>query len=141
MIAKSSTFYNTFRRSAVSVENGEFVKVWTFSFNGREYRVYQTKNRATKLTEIECRGNTIIFKNHPQNGFLTGMRTHLLIEKFRFQVPAPEKDLISLFVISGVPGTISGLDEGVFHSAQKPVDPAKISVMSGRAFKIFDPSV
>ena len=130
---------DAFRASAVLVEEQEFIRIFSLEWNEREYRVFCPKSKTTKLTEIECRGNTVIFRKKPWNGWLTGLRGQTM-EWFRFQIPAFDPNIRFLLLIPGIPGVIQGLDEGIFNSCHKPPENGKISVMTQRAFKTFCPT-
>lgn len=135
----SSSFYRSFKLSAVLVEEQPHLKVYSFEYAEQKYIVYQTKVRANCLTVIDCKENTIIFKKKPFNIYLIGEDTNVFryIEEFIVQNPALDKKTIKLFVISGLPHKFYGLDEGIFLSARKTPDVNHISVMSEKAFKGF----
>ena len=140
MNTKSQSLYETFRAAAVLVETGNFVRTYSLNWNGQEYRVFVSRIKAGRLTEIDCPNNVILYRKKPWNGWLTGLREKT-IEQFRFQIPPFEPGFRFLFLIPGVPGVIRGLDEGIFLSCHKPMENGKISVMTERAFKTFCPDI
>ncbi len=112
-----------------SFDNVNLVK---FQYDGKEYEIYFTKKRANKYSFIHCKNNTVEWEQFPVLPRLLGSTSYGLTTPLI--TLAPPNDCIRIFVVSGKPNCISGLDEGIFRSVHK-YDENYINVMSEARFK------
>ena len=102
-----------------------------FALEERNYEIYFTRKRANKYSIIHCKENTIEWEQFPIlpriAGRYYGRRDPII-------TLAPSKDCVRIFVVMGKPNSITGLDEGVFHSVHK-YNENYIIVMSEARFK------
>ncbi|MGN1095702.1 MAG: hypothetical protein ACI4QR_04870, partial [Eubacteriales bacterium] len=118
------------------VDENDFYRVVTFSKSGQNYVVYVTKATATKATIIDCRENGTVYwvQFYPFGGISGPSRVENLLIK-----PICQKDTVAIILIKGKPGTIRGLDHGMFVSARgKLKNDTDVYVMSEGAFKLFN---
>ena len=121
---------------SVSEEDEEFQKI-TFRRNGKKYAIYYTKKRAAKATRIDCGEDGTLYRT--QYYIAGGHGTPAKVKKPLLH-PLRKPDETVIVVIKGKPGTISGLDEGIWVSAKKERLRSKkdIFVMSEAVFKLFE---
>ena len=124
-----ASFFTSYKKSSVLEVDEELYREVTFTFGGVKYRVFTTKQRATRATHVHCRGNgTVYFEEHTDEGS----------EERAIVRPGWDMDEICVVVISGKPGEITGLDEGIFVSSSHTgrVD-GRVFVMTEMRFKLF----
>lgn len=106
-----------------------------FSDGVKDYEVYFTAKRANKRTIINCVDNYIEWEQLPMlamsHGGVYG------IKKERILNVTPSKEYIRIVVIMGKPTVITGLDDGIFRSANK-FDDNFVNVMSESRFKTLE---
>lgn len=118
-------------RAARPTERTDETELYEVDFGGTRRRIYVTRARASKATRIECResGDIVWVQQYP-NGISPAIEERVLL---RAQ-DALRAGGAPLVVISGRPGVIIGLDEGVFRSVHAPRADG-VCVMSEAAFK------
>ena len=133
---RNMSFQETFRRLGKIVDETELYRTVEFVFGGQKYVIYETKNRATKGTHIECRPNGTVY--WVQLYMFGGLSTPSRVESVLIK-PKRRSDEIVIVLIKGKPGNITGLDNGIFVSAARGGLKKKtgIYVMSESAFKQF----
>lgn len=114
------------------------IRLVKFERDDKLYEIYFTKKRANKYSIIHCKNNTIEWEQFPVfprlvGSTYSGHTTHLI-------TLTPSNNCIRIFVISGKPNCITGLDEGVFRSVHK-YDENYINVMSESRFKELYPTI
>ena len=132
----SLSLYHYSRSFGELIEESENIRKISFTFNGQKYVIYHTKKAATKSTRIYCeKDGTIYWEQLYRVG---GPVAHLL-EKNVLVKPKRNAEEIVIVVLKGKPGTITGLDDGIWVSARngKLRGQKDIFVMSEAAFKIF----
>ncbi len=132
------TLYKYYRECGVVTFKGENYRTVSFTAGGRDYTVYVTKNKATNASHIHCKSDGSIYweQLYPFGGMSTPSRvTGFLIK------PETKSGEISIVIISGKPGLISGLDEGCCKSHRGMLkNDGDFFVMSEAAFKLFEPN-
>lgn len=134
------SLYQAFRTLGRVQEENENIKRVGFVLEGRAYAVYMTKKAANKATRIYCEEDGALYweQYYMMGGPCTpAVVKNVLVKPYR----APEE--IAVVVIKGKPGGISGLDEGIWVSAQNGNLKGKsdIFVMSEAVFKLFSPAL
>lgn len=102
-----------------------------FEDENKKYEIYFTRKRANKYSIIHCKDNTLEWEQFPVLPRIAGRRYGIREPIIRL---SPLKDCIRIFVISGKPNSITGLDEGIFRSIHK-YDENYLNVMSESRFK------
>ena len=133
---KKSDLYNAFLKNGKIVATEEGSTSYTFDYNGNRVIVRKTNKKATKRIIVTCSGHTVSAVH------LYPVTHHTVVgeEEFNIEVAdMQDKDVIPIVVISGKPGLIKGLDEGIFVSANKGANrKGHVLVMSEVRFKGFD---
>ena len=122
--------YEAFKKYGRLVETTEFVKIYKCVFNGEEYHIVLPKRFATKNSVIHCIDNYIAWEQVPTVPRLAGQWNGEKKPIYRFG----DKAKYTVFVVKGHPNGFIGLDEGIFHSANR-FDKNAVNVMSFRRFK------
>ncbi len=123
--AKSSTVPTTFEK----------MNLVRFSDGDKNYEVYFTAKRANKRTIINCVDNYIEWEQLPLLAMSWGGVYG--IKKERILSVKPSKEYVRIVVIMGKPTVITGLDDGIFRSANK-LDESFVNVMSESRFKTLE---
>lgn len=126
--------YDAFKKTGALVSETEYYKVFEFTFENHSFRVYKTKKIADKRTIIKCENSDIIWRQISKVPRLDGTGFMLGTNDMMVRV-SPDKNAVILFVISGKPGEIRGLDDGIFRSARRYGGEGYVHVMSESAFK------
>lgn len=126
--------YDAFKKTGALVSETEYYKVFEFTFENHSFRVYKTKKIADKRTIIKCENSDIIWRQISKVPRLDGTGFMLGTNDMMVRV-SPDKNAVILFVISGKPGEIRGLDDGFFRSARRYGGEGYVHVMSESAFK------
>ena len=134
---KVLSLYHYSRSFGTVAEENEAYRKIAFERNGQKYVLYMTKQRATKATRIDCEADGALYCTRY---YIGGGHGAPRAEKNVLFKPTRARDEIVAVVIKGKPGTIAGLDEGIWVSAKNGVLRSKrdIFVMSEAAFKLFD---
>lgn len=132
------SLYSAFRTLGKIEEENDNVKKTAFELKRQKYVVYTTKQSATKATHIYCEADNTIYWE--QLYMMGGISSPCVVKNVLFR-PDRKSDEIVIVVIKGKPGSIIGLDEGVWVSAKngKLKGEKDIFVMSETVFKIFSP--
>ena len=130
------SFYNYFRKFGRLVEENESIKKLAFEMKGQKYTVYLSKKAATKATHIYCGADETVYWE--QYYMMGGLSTPSIVKSVLVK-PERHPDETVIVVIKGKPGTITGLDEGIWLSSRREASksPKDIFVMSEAAFKLF----
>lgn len=117
-------------------EDEDFQKIG-FERNGKKYVIYHTKKRAAKATRIDCGEDGTLYRTQY---YIAGGHGSPSAVKKPLLRPRRNPDEIVIVVIKGKPGTIAGLDEGIWVSAKngKLRSEKDVFVMSEAVFKLFD---
>ena len=130
-----ASFFTSYKKSSVLEVDEELYREVTFTFGGVKYRVYTTKLRATRATHIHCRDNGTIYLEelYPFGGLSSPRSEERVLVR-----PGWDMDEVCIVVISGKPGLITGLDDGIFVSSSHTgrVD-GRVFVMTEMRFKLF----
>lgn len=126
------TIQESFAARKTLVGETENCKIYELDHGGRKYRFYVTNERAGKATHIECRENgTVYWVQFCASGHIYGPeRVESVLVK-----PEPEKNVTVVVLIMGRPAIITGLDDGIYHSAHEKPGLPGVYVMSEAAFK------
>ena len=94
-------------------EELDFFNFYKLTVKNNNVNFYVSKNRATKATHIHCSesGDVIWEQLYPFGGMTRPSR-----EKKYALKPQRDKNAITVVIIRGTPGNITGLDDGVFRS-------------------------
>ncbi|MBQ7780249.1 MAG: hypothetical protein IJ404_07110 [Clostridia bacterium] len=103
-----------------------------FTDGDKNYEVYFTAKRANKRTIISCVDNFIEWEQLPLLAMSWG--SVYGTKKERILSATPSKEYVRIVVIMGKPTVITGLDDGIFRSANK-FDEGYVNVMSETRFK------
>ena len=128
--------YAAYKKYGECVAENETVKTIQFTVAGQKYRVYQSKQVATKSTHIHCKEDgSVYWENFYAIGTITKTSETTLLIK-----PCRSADEIVIVLIKGKPAVIVGLDENGFASSRGVLkNKSDIYVMSEAAFKLFSP--
>lgn len=109
-----------------------FVSINYANKNGTDYKIGLTQKKANKRTHIYCEDNHVIWRQLYPAGLGCAIEEKVICQPSTFI----ETGVICVLVISGKPGSIAGLEEGVFLSAKSWGDVSfdKIYVISEKAF-------
>ena len=133
---KKSDLYNAFLKNGKIVATEEGSTSYTFNYNGNRVIVRKTNKKATKRIIVTCSGHTV------RAVHLYPVTHHTVASEEEFNIDVADmqgKDVIPIVVISGKPGLIKGLDEGIFVSANNSANGnGRVFVMSEARFKEFD---
>lgn len=132
----SLSLYHYSRSFGKLLEENENVKKLGFVFNSQKYVIYLTKKSATKATRIYCEADETVYWE--QYYMMGGLSTPSIVKSVLVK-PERHPDETVIVVIKGKPGTITGLDEGIWLSSRREASksPKDIFVMSEAAFKLF----
>lgn len=128
--------YDAYKKFGKKVNETEFLNKYEFTYKDQRFVAHVTKRRADKRSIIECVNNDIKWRQISKvprldgTGMLHG--TTSLLARL-----TPDKDAVDLFIISGKPGDIRGLDDGIFRSARRYGGEGYINLMSEAVFKCF----
>ncbi len=106
-----------------------------FCDGDKNYEIYFTAKRANKRTIINCADNFIEWEQLPILAMSVG--GVYAIKKERILRVTPSKEYVRIVVIMGKPTVITGLDDGIFRSANK-FDENYVNVMSEARFKTLE---
>ena len=129
----TNSLYDSFVKDGVKLSKTEYVDCYGVSYNGVKYLIYKTKRKANAGSHIELVNNDIMWRQISRQSRLTGTGIYGSVEYIaRIR---PDKKHIIIFVISGKPGEISGLDEGIFRSTRNFGGVDYVNIMSEPIFK------
>lgn len=135
-LREKSDLYNSFLKNGKIVATEEGSTQYTFDHNGKRVIVRKTNKKATKRIIVTCSGHTVSAVH------LYPVSHHTVASEEEFNIDVSDmqgKDSIPIVVISGKPGLIKGLDEGIFVSANNATNRnGRILVMSEARFKHFE---
>lgn len=131
------SLYDVFCRKKALVSTDDNCKTYTLEYGGKRVVLKKTLKKATKRVIVTCSGHTVSAVH------LYPVTHHTVATEDEFHVDVADmqdKDSIAIVVISGKPGLIKGLDEGIFVSASgQPKDNKAVYVMSEARFHTFEP--
>jgi len=136
---EKSSLYEHYKSLSACLGEGELYRVSAFEIEGKRYKIYSTKMHTGKGSQIHCRENGTVYLEElfPFGGLGAPTRRERVLVK-----PEREKDEICVVVIKGTPAAITGLDEGIFVSSQRPLKTDRdVYVMTEIEFKLFEPIV
>ena len=111
---KKSDFYRCFKENAVLSGVDENCSNYTFEYEGKKVVIKKTLKKANKRVIVTCSGHTV----SAVRLIPVTIHTPATEEEFNIDVANMHNDgAIAIVVISGKPGIIKGLDEGLFVSA------------------------
>ncbi len=136
-VRKKSSFYRCFKDDAILIGTDENCRTYSLEYNGDRVLVKKTLKRAGKRVIVTCAGHTV------QGVRLIPVTIHTVAKEVEFNIDVAsmaDDDAVAIVVISGKPGMIKGLDEGVFVSAGGDSKGKKcVFVMSEARFRTFEP--
>lgn len=112
--------------------NNNKILVEYLNKNGVDYKIGVTRRKANKRTRIHCKNNHVIWEQIYPLGWHPVSEETVICQPSAFM----EKGVVCVLVVAGKPNGISGLEEGVFLSAQSwdSSNPNKFYVMTEKAF-------
>jgi hypothetical protein len=125
---------NYFINSSIKQET-EYLKIYFLHTEERLYKIIFTKRKANKRVKIHCTGNQIIWEHmYPLGRSPLSVKTNICQPSSVIDVK-----MFCVFVISGKPDIICGLDDGIFSSVRminvnRNTNTNKLYVMSEVAF-------
>ena len=132
---RNLSVYGAFKKLGVCVEETEYCKVIRFTLGDQKYVVYQSKQSASKATQIRCgEDGAVHWRQFYAVSHLSRTQTDLVLIK-----PPRNAEETVIVLIKGKPAIIEGLDENGFVSSRgTPKKATDVYVMSEVAFKIFE---
>ena len=134
-LRKKSDFYRCFKDSATLIESDENCRTYSFEYKGNRIQIKKTMKRADKRVIVTCSGHTVSAVR------LIPVTIHTPATEQEFNIDVAEianDGAIAIVVISGKPGLIKGLDEGIFVSAGGDgKGKNRVFVMSEARFRTF----
>ena len=125
-----------FKSEAVFVGESEHYKTYKMKFHGVNYLITKSKKPTTKFTSVYLKEDIIVWH---QQMMLIGGHTSSWDHRIK-RSDICEKGCRSIFLISGGPFNVFGLDENHYISSKSAPKSAKdIYVMSMATFKLFAP--
>ncbi len=134
-LVRRSNFYRYFKENAILNHTDGNCRTYYFEYNGKHILIKKTLKRADKRVIVTCAGHTV------QGVRLVPVTIHTVAKEvdFNIDVAGMTGDGAAIVVISGKPGLIKGLDEGIFVSANgDPKDKKCVYVMSEARFRGFE---
>ena len=130
------SFFEVFDREKTLVSSDEGCKTYTFEYGGKRVVLRKTLKKATKRVIVTCSGHTVSAVH------LYPVTHHTVASEIEFNIDVADmldSETLAIMIISGKPGLIKGLDEGIFVSASGAPNSQKfVYVMSEARFKSFD---
>ena len=127
------TLYSAYEKALSEAVKSECVKTVSVEHNGKKYRIIVTNKRATRFSGVRCVNDSVVWEQMPVCAKLSGYSLGETRSLWSFSVSV-DKSCITVFVVSGKPNCIKGLDEGIFRSVHN-LDANYINVMSEARFK------
>lgn len=129
----ANSLYEAYETANKIIWENDALRLYELNFDGHTFAVYVTKEKATKKSVVHCYswGSVTLEKIYPNGISPVSEVTNL------FQPELIKKDKITVLLISGSPGNIVGLDNGIVYSARRGYENGKFYVMSMSAFKLF----
>ena len=132
---KNSDFYRYFQENSVLESTDENCGNYTFEYKGKRIVLKKTLRKANKRVIVTCSGHTVSAVR------LIPVTIHTPATEQEFNIDVAEianDGAIAIVVISGKPGLIKGLDEGIFVSAGGDgKGKNRVFVMSEARFRTF----
>lgn len=129
--------YEAYQKTATQIAENDLTKTYSFSFGKKRIEMLVTKKTANHYSLIACREDAIVWTQLQSTWRLQGIPFGSGEEMSFGKVKPATDGTYRFFVISGKPGEISGLDEGIYRSACHPGGNEYLHVMSMAAFKCF----
>ena len=120
------------------IHTDENCRTYSFVYNGNRFLIKNTIKRADKRIIVTCARHTVLGER------LIPVTIHTVAKEveFNIDIAGMADDCVAIIVISGKPGLIKGLDEGLFVSASGTAKDKKfIYVMSEARFRTFEPDI
>lgn len=129
----AATIYEEYLSRGQKVWENEVLDLVEFEHDGIEFAVYVTKAKAIKRSIVHCTptGCVNLETMYPVGRLPVGVVSPL------FHPELIKKGKVTVLLISGAPGNITGLDNGIVYSARRGCQNGKFYVMSMSAFKLF----
>lgn len=131
----NSDFYNAFKKDSVVINATETCEERQFEYKGKPYIVAKTMKFADRHTVIKCEKEQIIWEQIIPLGIRPVSE-----EKVIIKTSFAKGNARGIFVISGEPLRIEGLDDGCCISPLRATESDRdIYVLTASSFKRFDP--
>ena len=130
---QASSIYEAYLNSARSAKEDENFKTVEFDFNGVSFCIKNYKKSFNKRTVVKCAATGGVSAEHIYPNGISPARE---VESI-FHSSQIEKGKVTVLLLSGTPGIITGLDNGVVHSAKYGCLKEGFYVMTVSAFKMF----
>ena len=129
-------FFGAFKRQRKLIDENELVTTYRMEYDGEVYVIRMTKKSAGKHSVITCASDSVGWEQIYPSG-ISPAREYTFLSKREFF----DRGERGIFVVSGKPMCITGLDEGGFVSAknEKRKD-GDLIVMSEAVFENFEPT-
>ena len=115
-------------------EETDYLNIYYLHAEERLYKIIFTKRKANKRAKIHCADNQIMWEHiYPLGRSPLSVKTIICQPSSIIDV-----NMFCVFVVSGKPDMICGLDEGIFLSVKMlniNTNPNKLYIMSEVAFK------
>ena len=122
--------FECFKKLKKRTGETEFVKIYNFVYDQKEYKIIITKYVANRHTVIHFMDNTVYWEQIPRFPRLVGRQYGDKIPIYQFN----EKVFHTIFVVRGTPLGDEGLDDGIFRSPKK-YDENFVNCMTYKKFK------
>jgi len=109
-------------------QNLEYFYLYNLNLNDIAVNLYVSKKRTTKRAHIHCTesGDVIWEQFYPFGGMSRPAREKTYVLK-----PIFDKNAITVVIIRGTPGNITGLDNGIFKSHLTAPEKNAVYLMTG----------
>ena len=140
ILRKKSDFYKCFQENVILNSTDENCNNYSFVYDEKRVLLKKTLKKANKRVIVTCDGHTV------RGVRLIPISIHTVAvakeAEFNIEVAGMADDCVAIIVISGKPGLIKGLDEGLFVSASGTAKDKKfIYVMSEARVRTFEPDI
>lgn len=128
------SIYEAYRKWGVKTAENERFQTTEFCFRDIEFSLHILKRKANKHTTIHCAENGGVTLEQAYPVGISPLRETTTI----LHPGEIENNKVTILVITGAPGWITGLDQGVVHSSRYGCQKTGFYVMSESALKLFD---
>ncbi len=117
-INASESLYDSYVTQRKLISQTEYAKTYEVMHQNQMYQVTVINRMANKYSVIHCQNNSIVWEQMPRMYLMNGQINGDIKGQQKVIANAPGKisGVIRLFIISGKPSGITGLDDGIFHS-------------------------
>ena len=129
----AASIYEAYLTHGKKVWENDVLDLVEFEFGGMGFAVYVTKDKAVKKSVVHCspEGGVSLERIYPC------AHTPISTVNSIFHPALIKAKKTTVLLITGTPGNITGLDNGIVYSARRGCQNGRFYVMSISAFKLF----